>query len=202
VDYEWKNTGLNVVGQWGKAFGGSHHQDRRGDAIWLGFRNAGDPAVICAAAVQQHMRVFRSVALPQLTWGLYIVVNHDPFQSGDGGNAIGLCLDRAAKLVDEHKQDMGITERVLLTPEAVTLCSPPLQELMVELDPVQLAPLDDQRVHFVPSTVDIDAVMASWCERVSAAAASLVDARPVPQAEDETTIALSDAADAAEADSA
>jgi len=206
VDYEWKNSGLNVVSQWGKAFGGTHHQDRQGDAIWLGFESPGDAAAIGAAAVQQHFRVFRSTAAAELTWGAYVVVNHDPLQLADGGNAIGVCLDRAAKLADRRKHDANIVEQVLLTPEAVSRCSPPLQELMSRLEPVELAPVDHPHARFIPSALDVDAVMRSWCERVrSAAAAALADLRfaiGAADACDETPIALGDAADGAEAESA
>lgn len=184
VDFEWKNYGLNIMSQWGKAFGGSHHQDRHGDAIWLGFAAFGDPAAICAAAVQQHLQAFRSVGLDQLTWGAYVVVNHDPLQPADGGGAIGVCLDRAAKLADARKRDARIVERVLLTPEAVERCSPPLQELMTRLDPVTLADVDDPRVHFAPSEIDVDAVMASWRERMSATVASLAELHGPPKPAD------------------
>jgi hypothetical protein len=176
VNYDWKNAGLNLIAQWGKAFGGWEGRDREGDAIWLEFEQPGDPAVLCAAAVQQHALALRSTAVPSLWWGFRVAIDEGPMRMGDGGNTIGLCLDRVSKLAKVRKDDDESIERVLVTPDAARLCSPTLREpqLMARFrEEVELEQVDLPGARFVPCEVDAVKVLRELCARVSAVAAEI-----------------------------
>ena len=186
-NFDWKNTGLNLIGQWGKAFGGWEPKDREGDAIWLEFPELGDPAVLCAAMVQQHARALRSTSVPSLWWGFRLAIDDGQLQDGDGPNTIGRCLDRAAKLAKVRKEDEDSIERVLLTPDAAHLCSPALQDqafLSPFREQVRLEEVDIPEAVFVPYELDAPALILQLCSRVREVAAAIaVDAAPQPAGE-------------------
>lgn len=188
ADHEWKNSGLNLVAQWGKAFGGCELKDREGDAIWLEFASpeasAVDPAVLCAAAVQQHTRSLRSTNVASLWWGMRMAVDHGQLKDGDGGNVSG--LDRAARLAKVLKDEPSI-ERVFVTPDAAKLCSAELGALMhafeeeVQLDPVGGDGDRDAGARIIPQVVDIEPTMQRLCERVREVAREVKTAVTEPE---------------------
>jgi len=126
TNHAWRDAGLNLVAQWGRAFGGLETRDRQGDCAWLEFEQRGDPAVLCAAAIQVHARALRSSGIPRRWWGLRVAVDFGRIRDGDGGNTIGLVIDELntlAKIVD----DDGSIERVVISREAFQSCTPALR---------------------------------------------------------------------------
>ena len=97
VSAEWKNTGLNIAAQWAKAFGGAEIQDRPGDAILLDFGQRPEAAVMCAAAIQQHLRALSSTDLRSMSWALHMCIDEGSLRNSDGGAVDGDCIDRSAR---------------------------------------------------------------------------------------------------------
>jgi class 3 adenylate cyclase len=142
VNWRWKTQGLNLIAQWGLAFGGHESKDRAGDDIFLEFPDA-DSALLCAAVIQQHTRALRSTGLRSMDWGFRIAIDTDELTTADGNNVISSGVDIPAKLSKKFKEDADSTERVLLTPAAAQAVSSAFNDLgfLVRMEEeVDLAP--------------------------------------------------------------
>jgi class 3 adenylate cyclase len=129
----WKDTGLNLIAQWAKAFGGREFRDRGGDDIWLTFQCA-DSAVLCAAALQQHARALRSTPVESIAWAFHVALDTGDVTTGAGGNFIGSCIDRSARLA-KKLDNPRLLERVLVTPTTAERCSGVLRDrFLVAMD--------------------------------------------------------------------
>jgi hypothetical protein len=178
ANHEWKNSGLNLIAQWAKAFGGREMKDREGDAIWLEFAESGDPAVLCAAAVQQHVLALRSTGVDSLWWGLHVAVDHGNLIDGDGGNVVGEPCDRIA-LIAKGSGEEDLYDDALVTDEAASGCSASLRDerLMRRLGyPIVLVDAEgDGRpgstIH--PLKLNTSATMELLCRRILTATAAI-----------------------------
>jgi class 3 adenylate cyclase len=181
---EWTNGGLNVMAQWGRAFGGWEGRDREGDAVWLEFDGAGDGAALCGAVLQEHLSAFRSAGLPDRWWGMRAAIDIGVFNAADGGNAIGRCISRAAKLAKELTDEQSIT-RVLATPEAAELWSATLRGTLTAPlgSSVTLADEPLEGATFEPYSIAPDAVVKALAQRIGELAGELATLE-VPAAQD------------------
>jgi len=183
ISSEWKNSGLNLIAQWAKAFGGREMKDREGDAIWLEFEEHGDPAVLCGAAVQQYAHALRSMDQPLQWWGLYVAVDHGDLLDRDGGNVMGPPCDRIVSLAKDRGQVEQALEDVTVSGDATARCSVSLHKRLSQLGPALAAGDAQPNGHAVEgeladaSALDAEAAMRDLCERIRATAAA-VAARP------------------------
>jgi hypothetical protein len=116
-NYEWKNTGLGIFAQWGRAFGGMETRDRQGDCQWMEFEDRGDPAVICAAATCVHTAALRATELAYLSWRPHMGAHFGRIKDADIGNAVSLARDEMDELCrvghDSSGKRMNVTRKVL-----------------------------------------------------------------------------------------
>jgi class 3 adenylate cyclase len=186
-NYDWKNRGLNLIAQWGKAFGGYEVKDRSGDDLWLDFGKSGDPAVLCAALIQDHAAALRSTHNPATWWGFRVAIDTGTVRDAAGGNVIGLCIDRAAKLA-KARRDAPSLERVWASPEAIGACSPTLREggaialSDTEVDLASAVPAAAAR--FRPFDVDARRLVAAQAAQIAATADEIVQATPKPSTDE------------------
>lgn len=168
---KWQNAGLNIIAQWGQAFGGVEIKDREGDDVVLEFTDP-DAALLCAALIQEHTRVLRSIGLPQLCWSFRVALDTDEISDADGGNAISNGINRAAKLAKCGKDDPSSIERVQLTPETLNaLCAESRAFLTEVPDRVDLSgdetwPVIPRKAVFTPHRLDIDGLLATHAQRL------------------------------------
>jgi hypothetical protein len=181
--FEWKDTGLNLIAQWAKAFGGREFRDRGGDDIWLAFDEP-DAAVLCAAALQQHAAALRSTKIDSIWWAFHVALDTGRISEGTSKNFIGSCIDRAAKLA-KKLDDETLLARVLVTPDTARQCTPSLREglLMPMTHDVDLAPELagtpwEDFARFRPLVLDPNLAMQRLADQISAVAASLRAAVP------------------------
>jgi hypothetical protein len=185
VTANWKNSGLNLAAQWAKAFGGREVQDRPGDAVWLDFGQHPDAAVMCAGAIQQHMRALRLTGLQSLSWTMHMAVDEGRLRDADGGCVAGDCIDRSArcaKVEYDGKRDDG----VLVTQETATRCSADLREngVMSELpQEIELAGEDLPGSRITPFSVDSKRVLRVLRNRVHALTERLLPQVEAPEEE-------------------
>jgi hypothetical protein len=180
VNWRWKTQGLNLIAQWGLAFGGHESKDRAGDDIFLEFPNA-DSALLCAAVIQQHTKALRSTGVRSMDWGFRIAIDTDQLTTGDGNNVISSGVDIPAKLSKKFKEDEDSTERVLLTPAASDAVSSSFHDLGL------LAKMDTE-VDLAPEVEFSDALARARFYPYKADTASIVehfvaDTRKQPAAE-------------------
>ncbi len=168
-----RRRALNLVAQWGQAFGGIEIKGRAGDDIVFEFSHA-DSALLCAAIVQEHASALRSTGLAALNWAFRIGLDTDEISDADGGNVIGTCIDRAAKLAKTIKDERSI-ERVILTPETTHVLSGGAHASLNDMDlEIDLA-LDDEmpmgaageRARFRPVQADRVSLLANYSSRLS-----------------------------------
>jgi hypothetical protein len=198
-NFEWKNTGLNLTAQWGRAFGAREMKERDGDSIWLEFEENGDPALLCAAAVQTHVSALRSISVDRLWWVLHAGVDHGRIGDGDGPGAIGLCLDRVGVFAKagEGKESF---EQVFVSPNAAELCSAALRESLTVCEKeVVLAEGDAAGSKVKPRVLESSDAMERYVRGLMAAAQE-IDRRVVPGVGERALIA--DAEQTAPGDSA
>jgi hypothetical protein len=127
VNFNWKNEGLGLLAQWGRAFGGMETRDREGDCVWLEFEKPGDPAVLCAAAARVHMAALRATHLSLPRWRPHIGIDAGRLKQGDVNNSISVMRDHLNGLA--RLGDDGSGEPVNMTGKALDACSPALREL-------------------------------------------------------------------------
>lgn len=185
ISSEWKNSGLNLIAQWAKAFGGREMKDREGDAIWLEFEEHGDPAVLCGAAVQQYAHALRSMDQPLQWWELYVAVDYGELLDRDSGNVMGTPCDRIVSLAKDRGHTEHVLEDVTVSGDATARCSASLHERLTPLGPA-LAAADAKSDGRVVEgeladafALDAEAAMRDLCERIRATAAA-VAARSAP----------------------
>lgn len=162
----WKNDGLNLIAQWGNAFGGQEITDvypRKGDDICIEFADP-DNAVLCGAMVQEHACALRSTGSPALAYRFRVAVDAYWLNEADGGNTISFCIDRAAKLA---KQDKGLTDPIWITPEVSNDCSEEIRNsLSLHSEEIDLG-ADTARARFTPSLLDRARLLSAYIERLS-----------------------------------
>ncbi len=182
VNADWKNSGLNMVAQWGKAFGGREVQDRPGDALWLDFGPHADGAVLCAAAVQQHMRALRSTGLDSLYWALHMAVDDGQLKDGDGGGVAGDCIDRSARCAKAEYPGKPV-DAVLVTQEAAARCSSDLHnDSLMCKTPVEI-PLTDAELpgsRIAPLVIDGKKIFRVLRDRVHGVAREIAASTAAP----------------------
>jgi len=133
----WKNNSLDLIAQWGHAFGGREGVEvrkRKGDDICLEFPDP-ESAIICGAIIQEHLAVLRSTGLPENTCIFRMAVDSFWVSSADGGNLISLAIDRAAKMAKAEMPEEPENDRLkkmLITPEVVRDCSDRLRRCLSE----------------------------------------------------------------------
>jgi hypothetical protein len=170
---KWKNSGLNLIAQWGQSFGGTEVKDREGDDVVMEFADA-DAAVLCAALIQEHTRVLRSTGLQRLHWAFRIALDSGEVTNADGGNVIANAVNRAAKLAKSDKDDPLSTEWVRMTPETADALCRQAREHTAELpDELDLAVDDDlaidvAKARFHPLKVDTQGLIAGHIGRLRA----------------------------------
>ena len=180
-NHEWKNSGLNLIAQWGRALGGREMKDREGDAIWLEFERPGDAVVLCAAALQVHASALRSTKVPWLWWAFRLGLDEGQLEDGDGGNVIGPCLDVAAKLAKDHKE-VNPVDKGLATPKCQQRCTPPLRNdscmpplgTEIVLSEIEGAPATRTMAH----VLEPRAIMQEFSKRVKRVGTALAEGRP------------------------
>lgn len=167
----WKNEGLDIAAQWGRAFGGREGKHREGDDIWFEFP-VGDAVVIAAACVQCQARALGSTKLDSIDREFHAAVDAGELEQGNFGNTLGACMDRVTKIA-KACDPAAATNSVFVSPEAWTHCSTALRddsfrnaewEKEVELD-------DGTRI--APVAVDPEALLRGYCERVAEFGATL-----------------------------
>ena len=168
-----RRRALNLVAQWGQAFGGIEIKGRAGDDIVFEFSHA-DSALLCAAIVQEHASALRSTGLAALNWAFRIGLDTDEISDADGGNVIGTCIDRGSKTGEDDQGRALHRARYSHTrddPCAVRGRSRSLNDMDLEID---LA-LDDEmpmgaageRARFRPVQADRVSLLANYSSRLS-----------------------------------
>ena len=166
---EWVDGALNLASQWARAFGGWEHRQRQGDDAWLAFDDRGDPAVLCAALIQQHVRALRSLGDDEVSWRFHAAIDDGRIVDGDAGNATANCINRAAKLAKHTELELE-PDAVLVTDEARQLCSPALHSEDDALMPSLGRSVEVPGGAIVPQLVDTAAVVRGLAERMRQAA--------------------------------
>lgn len=164
----WRNNGLDLLAQWGQAFGGRESAHiRKGDDICLEFPDP-ESAILCGAIVQEHLAALRSTGLPENTYRFLMAVDSSWISSADGGNLIGVGIDRAAKtakaeIPDEPEETMPA--RIVITPEVVRDCSDRLRPFLSESSHM-LKFGEGERGEFRPWRVNRRGLIQSYVDRL------------------------------------
>ncbi|HVY79065.1 MAG TPA: hypothetical protein VG898_11215 [Solirubrobacterales bacterium] len=175
-NHAWKELALGCAAQWGKAFGAGEPHDREGDAMWLELEDVGS-ALLCGATIQMHAHALRSTSVPQLQWSLRMAVDFGRIKNGDGGNAIGLALDRPATLAKKVRDEDSV-ERVFVTPDALKRCSGAVREEPVCCplgEVIELAETEGDGASMEPSSIDAERAVAALASKIDAVAARLIE---------------------------
>jgi hypothetical protein len=157
----WKNDGLNLIYQWGLAFGARELPQRRGDDIVLEFVDA-DSAVLAATMAQEHLSALRLTNDSRLHYETHCGIDQDWVTDVDGENRISAAFDRAAKLSKGLPNNtIGVTE------EVARECSGALQRFLAARgEPIHLDS-DASRGHFTPHIVDREGLLSAYAARLS-----------------------------------
>ncbi|HMJ02514.1 MAG TPA: hypothetical protein VK506_06210 [Conexibacter sp.] len=154
---DWVTLALDLVTQWGRAFGGAEIV-RNGDEVMLEFEHA-DGALLCAAVVQVHVTALRTTGRPLADWEFRIAVA-DGQVTGLPGNVVGAPLNVASKLAKFRKGDADAIRRVLVTPQVAEGCSSALREALtsmdevLDLDPDLSMGIDAARMRLTPQRLE------------------------------------------------
>lgn len=171
---EWKNAGLNVVAQWGRAFGGSERWARDGDDVILVFDNA-NSALLCACMIQEHFAALRSTSVLRLSFHFRIGIDVYPLTHADGGNLLSSGID-IAKKVTKHNKDNddveGILDRIWVTPRCADFLSQPLAGLVREDQSSLFEVTERPEGRFYPSTADRQGILSAYFEILEATGVS------------------------------
>lgn len=168
----WKNNGLNLLAQWGQAFGAweGDFPGRKGDDICLEFVDP-ESAILCAAIAQEHLAALRSTGLRENTYTFRMAIDSFWVSSGDGGNRISLAIDRAAKaaraarsLFSEKTDGAGL---IVVTPEVVHECCERLRSFLEESENL-LTLGEGDRGAFRPWRVNCCPLLEEYVQRLCA----------------------------------
>lgn len=166
---QWKNNGLNLIAQWGQAFGGYETTDiypRKGDDICIEFTDP-DSAVLCAAMIQEHACALRSTGSPNLDYRFRMAVDSYWLNEADGRNTISLCIDRAAKLA-KAERERSILDPVWITPEVAGDSSEEIRSsLSLYSKEIDLG-AETSRSRFTPSLLNRRGLLSVYIARLSA----------------------------------
>lgn|GEM_PF-4916945 len=171
----WVNEGLNLAAQWTRVFGGYEFSDRKGDELIAEFES-GDRAALTGAVVLAHAAALRSTGLPTLSWSFHAGVDYGEIDDADGGNIIGSCVNRAAKLA---KAAPGGQSTVTVGEEGLRFCSPVLRSEPLSL-PGEEVSIGERQMH--PRHLDSTATITELSARIREAAAAISQELP-PMAE-------------------
>jgi hypothetical protein len=94
----WLRQGLAVAAQWTRAFGGWELADRRGDELFVEYETDGDAAALAACALLVHSAALRSLESKEVGWRFHNAIDSGKVEDATGNNAMGSCLNLAAKL--------------------------------------------------------------------------------------------------------
>ncbi|HYN19489.1 MAG TPA: hypothetical protein VE078_00910, partial [Thermoanaerobaculia bacterium] len=164
----WKNNGLDLIAQWGQAFGGREGTYvRKGDDICLEFSDP-ESAILCAAIVQEHFAALRSTGLWENTYKFRMALDSSWISPADGGNLIGVGIDRAAKTAkavvrDDQEEDKP--SRILVTPEVARDCSDRFRHFLSESSDM-LKFGEGERGEFRPLRVNRIGLIQSYIQRL------------------------------------
>jgi hypothetical protein len=188
----WNDEGLNIAAQWTGAFAGREGGERKGDQIWVQFRERGDAAILCGALVQCHVVALRSSGQQDLSWRFHAGADSGTIRPGDVGNMKGACLDRAAKIAKACDEEAD-TDFLYVTEDLIAECSPALcgESIVSNGDRVPIDAGEDEGAQIVPKMVDSAATLEAYGSRLAEFVQSLnerVDALPRVEAQVEIAI--------------
>jgi hypothetical protein len=167
----WLREGLNLAAQWTRAFGGWELADRPGDELTVEFEIDGDAAPLAACALLDHSGALRSLGSNEVGWGFHNAIDSGNVEDADGGNAMGSCLNLAAKLA-KTGDAKGENEQVLVTRRAAEHCATDLSEagFATRGDERVLATGDDgsEEVRETPWVLDAGKAVEAYCENLAA----------------------------------
>lgn len=175
----WIGEGLGMAAQWTRVFGGYEFSDRKGDELTVEF-GAGDRAALAAAAVLCHSAALRSTGVEDVSWTFHAGIDCGEIDDGDGGNVIGSCVNRAAKLAKALEGEDRL-RRVPIGEEATRFCSSALRsEPLSGLGEEVL--IGERQVH--PRLLDASIAIKQLSAQVQAAAAEIAAELPAMTAID------------------
>jgi hypothetical protein len=157
---KWVNGGLNVAGQWSRAFTG-REGDRVGDEVWTEF-TSGDAPVLAAAAVLQHSLALSSTNLEEASWGFHAGVDFGELEDERPTNVISHTMDRVTQIAKKC-DPQAVVNAIYISPESFKTYSAELQEMGLEsrCEEIDLAG-DPIR----PLTLAADGLMAAFHSRI------------------------------------
>jgi adenine/guanine phosphoribosyltransferase-like PRPP-binding protein len=160
----WANAGLNLIAQWGRAFGAREIPiaSREGDDICLEFVDA-DSAVLCSCMIGEHFAALRATGNESVFYSVHWGLDQDLVSEGDGRNRLSSALSRASKLAKEVAVD-----EVGLTPDVANDCSPALQALLVKTGLLVELGENDERGRITPFVADRAKVIEAYIENLRA----------------------------------
>lgn len=156
----WVNGGLNVAGQWARAFTG-REGDRVGDEVWIEF-TSGDAPVLAAAAALQHSLALSSTDIEEVSWAFHAGADFGELEDERPTNVISHTMDRVTQLAKKC-DPKAVIDAVYVSPEGFKTCSAELQEMSLEsrCEEIDLAG-DAMR----PLALPADGVMAAFRSRI------------------------------------
>lgn len=167
----WLREGLNLAAQWTRAFGGWELADRRGDELFVEYEIDGDAAALAACALLVHSAALRSLGSNEVGWSFHNAIDSGPVEDANGSNAMGSCLNLAAKLAktgdakEENKQ-------VLVTTRAAGHTATDLREVAFATRGEERATVvaDDgaPEVFESPWVLDTEKAVETLCENLEA----------------------------------
>lgn len=154
----WANAGLNLIAQWGRAFGAREIPiaSREGDDICLEFGDA-DAAVLCACVIAEHFAALRSTGNDSVVYSVHWGIDQGFVQEGDGPNRLSPAINRAS-----HLAKAVAVDEIGLTPDVAHDCSSALRPFLVKTDVVvELGP-NDERGRLTPYVADRPRVISAY----------------------------------------
>jgi hypothetical protein len=165
----WLREGLNVAAQWTRAFGGWELADRRGDELFVEYELDGDAAALAACALLVHAGALRSLGSNEVGWRFHNAIDSGNVEDAGGNNAMGSCLNLAAKLAKtgDAKEE---NEQVLVTTRAAGHAATELQGTAFatrgEERPIVFDDDSTPRVFETPWVLDADKAVETYCENL------------------------------------
>lgn len=162
----WKNEGLDIAAQWGRALCGREGKHREGDDLWFEFA-VGDSAVIAAACIQAQAAALASTEIDSISRTFHAGVDAGELEQGSLGSTNGPCMDRVTKIAKAADRTAKTTH-VFISPEAWKHCSAGLRDGDVRVAEWEgEVRLDDERTTMSPIAVDAERLLRLYCERLA-----------------------------------